>query len=50
MGGIVVVDRVRVEELAGVVGVIADFLEPHGEVVGVEPLGEELGVAAYLGP
>lgn len=43
---VVVLNCVGVEELAGVVGVVSGFLEPDGEVIGVEPLREELGIAA----
>ena len=37
-----------VEELAGVVGVVAGVLEEDGEVVFVEALVDELGVSACL--
>lgn len=46
-GGVVVCGGVGVEELAGVEGVVAGVLEPDGEVVGVEALGDEFGVAAW---
>lgn len=48
-GGVVVGGGVGVEELAGVEGVVAGVLEPDGEVVGVEALGDEFGVAAWDG-
>ncbi len=46
VGGVEVFGRVRVEELARVVGVVAGLLEPDGEVGVVEALVDELGVAA----
>lgn len=49
VGGVVVGGGVGVEELAGVEGVVAGVLEPDGEVVGVEALGDEFGVAAWGG-
>lgn len=46
MRGVVVADGMGVEEFAGVVGAVACGLEPEGEVVCVEALGDEFGVAA----
>ena len=48
MGLVIVVNRVRVENFAGVVGIISGFLQPNGEVVVVKPLGDEFGISAYF--
>ena len=47
MGFIVVADCMRVEQLSGVVGVVAGLLEPDGEEVVVEPAIHEFRVASY---
>lgn len=46
MGAVVVVNGVSIEELAGVVSVIARFLEPDGQEVIVESPIYKLGVTA----
>lgn len=43
--GVVVIDGVGVEKLAGVVGVVASFLEPDWQIGFVEALTDELGVS-----
>lgn len=45
MRAIVVVHCVGVEELASIIGIVARFLEPDGEEVGVKSTLHELGVA-----
>jgi hypothetical protein len=47
--GVVVLDRVRVEQLARVVRVVAGLLQPEREVGVVQPLADELGVSACSG-
>lgn len=46
VGRVVVVGGVSVEQLAGVVGVVASLLQPQGEIGVVESLADELGIAA----
>jgi hypothetical protein len=46
MGAVVVVNGVSIEELAGVVSVIARFLEPNGQEVIVESPIYKFGVTA----
>ena len=48
VGRVVVVDGVRVEELARVICVVASLLQPQGQVGVVEPLVDKLGVSAWL--
>jgi hypothetical protein len=48
VGRVVVVDRVRVEQLARVVRVVAGLLQPQGQVGVVEALLDKLGVSAWL--
>jgi hypothetical protein len=45
MGAVIVVDSVRIEEFAGVVGVIAGFLKPDRQEIIVKPPINEFGVA-----
>lgn len=47
---IVVSHALGIEELADVVRVVACVLEPKWEVVFIETLGDELGIAAYDRP
>ena len=47
MGFIVVADCMCVEQLSGVVGIVAGLLEPHGEEVVVETTTHEFRVASY---
>jgi len=47
MWRVVVVNSLRVEELSDVVGVVARFLEPDGEIGRIEALAGELGIASY---
>lgn len=47
MGAVIIVDGMSVEELAGVVGVVASFLEPHWQEVLVESAIHKLGVSSW---
>ena len=43
--GVVVIDGVGIEELAGIVGVIASSLEPDGQIGVVEALTDEFRIS-----
>lgn len=48
MGPVVVIDRVSIEEFAGIVGIVAGILEPDWQEVVIEPLIHELRIATLL--
>lgn len=47
VGLVVVGDSVAVPELSGVVGVVAGFLHPHGQVIVIPTLGNDLLETAF---
>jgi hypothetical protein len=50
MGFVPVINTVGVEELAYIVGAVPSVLKPHREIVVVETLVDELGIAACMLP